>query len=169
MPLQTYDYPLSAALAVCTHAEPYRCWRNAVIALLFNAALFQKASYVEGWIVLPRKTTIEIIEHGWIVADHTLIDPSLVLIEPEAQLVFYAAGLEFSREELPQHLQGKTLPLVCHSSYGNDGMGHPGYQAAHAQAWAYAREQAHIRHLSETAIVVSGQAPTGAATLIAYA
>jgi hypothetical protein len=165
---ETSDYHFSVMLALSTGAEPYRCWRNAVMALLTCAHLFEKPSYVEGWIVLPRQTAIQITEHGWITSGPRLVDPSLVLVEPPAQAVFYFAGLELSLEELPQRLQGKILPLVCHDAYGADGLLHPGYQDAHRQAWQRARELAHKMHLSEDRIVVSGRAPTGAATLISW-
>jgi hypothetical protein len=116
--------------------------------------------------VLPRQTTIQIAEHGWITSGSHLLDPSLVLVEPPEQAVFYFAGLELSLEESHQRLQGKILPLVCHEAYGADGLLHPGYQDAHRQAWQCARELAPKRHLSEDMIVVSGRAPTGTATLI---
>jgi hypothetical protein len=168
METDSYDYPVSVALAQRTHAEPYRCWRNAVIALLASGKLFARASYIEGWIVLPRPAIIEIVEHGWIVADQRIIDPSLALIEPLEQPVFYFAGLQLSYDELPDRLQGKILPLVCHSSYGADGMGFPGYQDASIQARRRARALADESHLPETAIVVSTRTSTGAVTVITH-
>lgn len=165
----SYDYPLSVALAHHTHAEPYRCWRNAVVALLACADLLPNASYVEGWIVLPRPTTIDIVEHGWIMADQQILDPSLVLVEAAAQPVWYFAGFLVPSQDLAHRLQGTILPLVCHSSYGADGMGHPEYKDASTRARQYALHLAQQRHLPETALAVSGRAPTDAVTLIASA
>ena len=35
-----YDYPLSAAVAIAIQAEPYRCWRNAALAVILLPELF---------------------------------------------------------------------------------------------------------------------------------
>lgn len=163
-----FDSLFSAMVALSIGAEPYRCWRNAVLALFSCANLLEKPRYIEGWIVLPQPTTIQIAEHGWISSGPRLIDPSLVLTESREQTVCYFPGLVLTLDELPQRLQGKTLPLVCHSSYGSDGLLHPGYKQAHQQAWQCARELARQKNLPETAIVVWERAPTGTPTTIFY-
>lgn len=163
------DALFSMMLGICTGTEPYRCWRNAVVALLSCATLLEEPQYVEGWIVLPRTTTITIIEHGWIASGSHIFDPSIWLVESRAQPVFYFAGFSLSATEVPQRLHGKILPTVCNSDYGKDGLLHPGYKNAYQQAWQCAQEQAHEKHLLESAIVVSAQrTPTGTATLIPY-
>jgi hypothetical protein len=152
-----YDYDLSAIVAVMIEAEPWRCWRNAALAVFLLSDLFAAGSYVEGWIVVPRKKSIAIIEHGWSTTlGRGIIDPSIILTEKESQPICYFSGYEISRDELCGRLSGSALPLIRHSSYGTDGMEHHGYHAAYTQAWLCARKLAEEKQLPQTAIQVSG-------------
>lgn len=151
-----YDYDLSAMVATIIGAEPLRCWRNASLAVYHLPNLFASGTYIEGWIVVPRKKVVVIIEHGWSkIPDLGIVDPSIVLTEQRSQRIFYFPGYVLSRSQLCDLLSGSTLPLVCHTSYGDDGMKHKGYQDAYRQAWQHARDLAKEKRLPQTAIKVS--------------
>ncbi len=146
----------SIGVAVLIKAEPLRCWRNAVLATLQFPGLFALGAYVEGWIVVPRTQEIAIVEHGWCTSPEAgIVDPSIVLIEKREQPVFYFPGFELAGSSLAQHIAGKTVPLVCNSQYGRDGMRHHGYKHSYEQAWLCAQNLARERHLPQTAIHVS--------------
>ena len=98
-------YTDSLAVALALSAEPYRCWRNAVLATLCGFA----GTYIEGWGVLPRRSGIEIIEHGWgRDLDEEILDLSIVLVEPGAQPIFYFPGMQVPRDLLVTLLPGKA-------------------------------------------------------------
>ena len=162
-----YDYDLSVVVAGRIGAEPLRCWRNAAIAVFLLSDLFAAGLYVEGWIVAPRERSIVIIEHGWsVIPDREIIDPTIVLTENQSQTISYFPGYVLSRDQLCDLLSGSTLPLVCHSYYGDDGMKHRGYQEAYNQAWEHARKLAKENHLPQTAIKVSGRDSRQGITLV---
>jgi hypothetical protein len=162
-----YDYDLSAIVAGRIGAEPLRCWRNAAISVFLLSDLLACGSYVEGWIVLPRQKRIAIIEHGWAtLPDRGIIDPTIILTEKQNQPVSYFPGYALSRDQVCGLLSGSILPLIRHSSYGDDGMKHRGYQVAYQQAWQRARELAKKRHLPQTAIKVSGRDSRRGITLV---
>ena len=155
MDTQSYEYDLSVHVARRIRAEPYRCWRNAVVAIVLFPELFGHGCYVEGWIVLLGETSVEIVEHGWSASGEKIVDPSLVLVKKRGQPTFYFPGLVLPSALLVQSLQGKTLPLVCHSTYGEDGMGHRAYKNAYERAWQRAQDLAREQQFPETAILVS--------------
>ena len=164
---ERYDYTLSVGVAVVIGAELYRCWRNAALAVLLLPELFPSGTYVEGWIVVPRQKIIEIIEHGWCkTSDQRIVDPTIVLMEDRDQRVFYFPGSELSRDALGRSLPGSTLPLVCHSEYGKDGMQHAGYRLGFAEARKQAGELAEELRLPRSAIKVSSRDPRRGITLI---
>lgn len=137
-------------MAARIDAHPQRCWRNAALAVTVFPPL---TGYVEGWMVLLRRRTIEIVEHGWCtLADGEIVDPSLVLAERKGQPVIYFPGNTLSKDELARQLPGSIVPLVCHTQYGKDGMGHSGYRQAYQDAWQQARGEAEKRHLPDSAI-----------------
>lgn len=88
-----YDYHLSMRVALTIEAKPYRCWRNAVVAMVLLPQLFSSWTYIEGWAVLPREARIEIVEHGWIALETHTVDPSFVLVEKPDQRIFYFPGV----------------------------------------------------------------------------
>lgn len=160
-------YDLSVEVALVIGAESLRCWRNAALAVLLLPELFAFGTYVEGWIAVPREKMIEIVEHGWCVApDHGIVDPSVVLTEKRDQPVFYFPGRELASDELRRLLAGSTLPLVCHSQYGDNGMGHSGYKQAYDKAWRQAKELATQKRLPACAINVSTRNPRRGITVI---
>jgi hypothetical protein len=157
---------LSVLVALVIEAQPYRCWRNAALAMHLLPSLFSSWHYIEGWAVLPRETGIEIIEHGWIARTTRIVDPSFLLIEHPDQPIFYFPGLSLSWEQLQQCLPGSILPLVCHTDYGETGMAHHGYQAAYEQAWHHARDLAQQKQLPTTTIQVRRRASQKGVTLL---
>ncbi|MEO6892097.1 MAG: hypothetical protein ABI324_24180 [Ktedonobacteraceae bacterium] len=135
-PLVSRDLASEASwyVALVTHAHPHRCYSNASRALLLLPDLLCR--FVEGWVVVEGARRIVIIEHGWCLKGHQIIDPTWALLpKPGDQPVpVYIAGVGYTREET-QALMGTCLPHVCCCGlYGNDGMQHPAYQAAYAAA-----------------------------------
>jgi hypothetical protein len=146
------DPELSLAMALIIGAEPFQCWRNAMLVVL----QFPEFTYVEGWIVLPGKQSITIMEHGWSISPmFRIVDPSIVLLEVREQEARYFPGFEIAGHEFLLRIPGQVLPFVCHAQYGEDGMGHEGYKQAYDNAWQYARELAQERQLPLSAISVS--------------
>lgn len=150
-----YDDRLSVMVAILVEARPLCCWRNAALAVLSLPELFEGGHYVEGWLVLAGKQQIRIVEHGWAVThDHRIVDPSIILLEGEASSIEYFSGAVYTRDQLKHSLAGAILPLICYAGYGNDGMGHPGYNDAYERACQSALTRAREQHLDKTAIEV---------------
>ncbi len=137
-----YEYRLSLRIALAIEAEPYRCWRNAALAMHLLPALFSTWYYIEGWVVLLRAHRIDLIEHGWIALESQIVDPSLLLIERPEQPLCYFPGFRLFWEQLQQCLPGRTLPLVCHTQYGETGMAHCEYKDAYECTWQKALDLA---------------------------
>ncbi|MEO6892096.1 MAG: hypothetical protein ABI324_24175 [Ktedonobacteraceae bacterium] len=165
-PQLQYHEALSCLVAACLPVEAYRCWRNAVLAMCHFPEMFATGYYHEGWIVVPLGPTIKVCEHGWCSLADTRIDPSIVLITPPQQPVEYFSGMALSHAHLRQTLAGRTLPLVCHTDYGPDGMEHAGYKAAYDQAMKRACDLATEQHLSPEAIHVCGKEPDDGWTIL---
>ena len=162
-----YDYPLSAAVAIAIQAEPYRCWRNAALAVILLPELFAFGMYVEGWAVTAWERVIEVFAHGWsLTPGHRIVDPTSVLTEESDQPMAFFPGRALSRPSLCRLIAGSTLPLICHSQYGDDGMAHPGYKQAFEGALRYARELAVSRGLLQSAIKVLERDPRRGVTVI---
>ena len=160
-------YELSVEVALAIKAEPLRCWKNAALAVLTFPRLFALGTYDEGWIVVPRNQVIAIIEHGWCTSPEIgIVDPSIVLIESREQPVTYFSGLEIPGGKLHQYISGKTIPLVCNSHYGRDGMRHKGYKQSYDKAWQWAQKLAQERQLPQNAIKVSTRDGKRGLTLI---
>ncbi|HZO71010.1 MAG TPA: hypothetical protein VFB60_02340 [Ktedonobacteraceae bacterium] len=148
-----FHFALSVQAARAIGAEPRRCWRNALLSIMLLPEIFADGRYVEGWLVVPKETRLEIVEHGWLqLPSRELVDPSLVLTEKPDQPACYFAGYTLSRSRLAALAPGGTLPLVCHSIYGDDGMSHREYRHAYTAAWQRARELAHKHQLPESTI-----------------
>lgn len=161
-PIQIEDSLFSILAAVTIGAEPSRCWRNAVLTVLTFPPLFAEGTYIEGWIVVQRANRIEIVEHGWCRSPLAgIVDPTIVLrssiltMESWQQAITYFPGFEVPGKQIKEHVEGKTVPLVCNAQYGQDGMEHPGYKRSYEQADQHARKLADQQGLPATAITVS--------------
>jgi hypothetical protein len=89
-----------------------------------------------------------------------------VLTEPKEQPVFYFPGYTLDAERLPARLAGQTLPLVCHSRYGADGMRYTRYRKAYRRAYVQAWQLAQANNLPSTAILVNKRDPQVGVTYI---
>jgi hypothetical protein len=127
------DYAESKRVCRAIGAAIKRCWRNArkVIEQLDEYA---SATYIEGWIV---KENGALVEHGWIVLDGKIIDPTL----PEI-VATYFSGLEFTGRAgiaaflgTPEH---KSEPF--HYAFGLADS--PSYQQAFRAAMEYSNQRA---------------------------
>ena len=137
------DYPLSVTVAGLIQAEHYRCWYNACKAMTRLPGLFFLASYTEGWLVVPKERTIQVIEHGWITRrEKRIVDPSIVLLEKEGQPLTYFPALHFSWFQVQALPQDILLPLAHLLSPTNGELGKQDYQAAYDTAMAHATQLA---------------------------
>lgn len=109
-----------------------QCWFNARKVVL-KLSDYSEASYVEGWAVLQGGMPIE---HGWVVKNGTIVDPTL----PD-HIGVYFPGLEFKgRNEIDEFLatprgrKCKRSPFLF--AFGWSGMDHVGMQLS----WAFARK-----------------------------
>lgn len=88
------DVEESKRVAKRIRAVPKRCWFNARKAVL-KLDEYADASLIEGWVFRIGATAIE---HGWIVKDGKVIDPTLC----EKPIVYFP-GLEFrGRKEIKE-------------------------------------------------------------------
>ncbi len=115
-------------------AAMQQCWYNArrVIRKLDEYA---DASYVEGWACLPYP-----IEHGWIVHQNKIIDPTLS--DPSA---IYFPGLEFQGRTgideflaTPKGKACKKTPFLY--AFGRGGMQSESFKRCYEQAMSYLTE-----------------------------
>jgi hypothetical protein len=95
---------------------------------------YANASYLEGWIVTERGA---LVEHGWVVNNGKIIDPTL----PEI-VATYFGGLEFvGRRGIAEFLgtpmgrKHKSDPF--HYAFGWGGTDSPSYQKAFRDAMEY--------------------------------
>jgi hypothetical protein len=136
------EYQLSALVALASGAVPHCCASNAWRALICLPQVFYpQGEYVEGWIAYETEECVKVVEHCWceLVMDglRRILDPSIAFLVKEGQPVFYFPGVRRCFQETEQ-LEGQWFPHVCFESYGEDGLGHPGYRAAHDEALAHA-------------------------------
>ena len=108
-----------------------QCWFNAR-KVIMKLPDYGEASYVEGWAVLQGGMPIE---HGWLVQNDTIIDPTL----PD-DLGVYFPGLEFKGRKgieeflaTPKGRKCKNKPYLF--AFGWGGMDHIGMQ----RSWAFVR------------------------------
>jgi len=138
------EYRLSGLVALASGAVPHCCATNAWRALICLPQVFYpRGEYVEGWIAYETEECVKVVEHCWceLIMDRLrrILDPSIVFLVGEAQPVFYFPGVRRSWQETEQ-LEGEWFPHVLFESYGKDGLGHPGYRAAHDEAIARGRQ-----------------------------
>jgi hypothetical protein len=125
------DQPESERLFRVVRAVPKQCFFNARKAVL-RLHDYEGASYVEGWVM----TEIGVLmEHGWVVRDRAIIDPTLPL-----EAMRYFAGLEFQGragiEEFlstPEGKECKKSPFFY--AFGWGGMQSPSFR----KCWESAR------------------------------
>jgi hypothetical protein len=127
----------SVRVGRAVRAIPKQCWFNARKAIL-KLEDYATASYIEGWVVLDGGLWIE---HGWVVRDDEVIDPTL----PDG-VVAYFPGLEFrGREEIhaflasPQGREYRQSPFFY--AYGWGGRHSQSMQAAMKNAEHFATDK----------------------------
>ncbi|GCE15077.1 hypothetical protein [Tengunoibacter tsumagoiensis] len=132
------DCSLRAAAAIRAH--PNTCFTNILDLFLtpFSRVFSLYGKLIEGWYVIELDDEIVLNEHGWIeMSDGKIIDPTVVLLLPLEQPVYYFSGVERSWNEVKSIMRKEDawLPYVRFSgTYGSDGMGHQMYKAAHDAA-----------------------------------
>lgn len=131
---------LSCAIGERIRALPNRCFDNAWRSFVSFPELFAAGAFVEGWIVLETEESVVLNEHGWcMLPGGTIIDPSILLLVPPEQPVYYFPAITRGWEEM-QHLleqEDITFPYVRFDGvHGEDGMLHSAYKAAYEAARA---------------------------------
>lgn len=133
-----FDFSLSLALAI--GAEPNTCFDNVLDMFLqyFPDLFSSRGKLIEGWYVVDLDDEVVLNEHGWCeFPDGTIIDPTVVILLPPEQPVYYFPGVERSWQEVKTIAKKKDswFPYVRGSGmYGEDGLGHPTYKAAYEAA-----------------------------------
>lgn len=124
------DVAESQRTAELIRARPQECYFNAR-AVLRSLPDYSDAAYVEGFIVADCSIPIE---HGWIVRNGTIVDPTL-----PTDAVAYFPGLEFrGRQEVRDFLQtehGRTSNShPFHLAFGLNGFMSQSFRSAFDQA-----------------------------------
>jgi hypothetical protein len=131
-------YSFSVWIALRMGASPIQCFDNAWRMFLRTIPEFfyPDGIFVEGWYVLDLPEKVVMNEHGWCeLPNGTIIDPTVVLLVPQDQPVFYFPGVSRSWHEVSRLVdEEKWFPYVRGAEYGEDGLGHPGYKAAYEAA-----------------------------------
>lgn len=114
-------------------AVPKQCWFNAR-RVIQNLKDYTQASYIEGWAVSQRGF---LIEHGWIIRDGMIIDPTL-----PTKAYRYFPGLEFRGRAGIREFLSTTEGRKCHRSpffhaFGWGGGDSPSYAKALQDSLAY--------------------------------
>ncbi|WP_145275507.1 hypothetical protein [Tautonia plasticadhaerens] len=130
------DEAASRRLRSRIKAKPKLCWFNARKAIQ-KLDEYADASYVEGHIVL--KDGFGPIEHGWIVRDGVIIDPTL----PDSVGAYYP-GLEFAGRSGIEEFLATPQGKACKRSpfffaFGWGGMLSPGYRRAYEESMEFVR------------------------------
>jgi hypothetical protein len=142
MRMQDYlAYDVSHTLALLMGADPNGCFDNILDLFLryFPDVFAALGTLWEGWYVVDLDEEVVINEHCWAaLPDQTIIDPTVTLLVPPSQSVYYFPGVSRSWQEVKDLVQQKKdvwFPYVRGSGrYGEDGFGHPSYKAAYEAA-----------------------------------
>lgn len=132
------EWELSHVVALASEAVPHVCTVNAWRALIcLPDVFFPGGEYVEGWMVYETSTQVKVVEHCWCELApgqiRHIVDPSIVFLVERGQPVRYFPGVRRSWKET-EALEGQWFPHVRFEDFGEDGMGHPAYRAAHDEA-----------------------------------
>lgn len=140
---------LSLLFARAMRANPHTCFSNVIDMMLhyLPETLSTAGKLVEGWYVVDLEDEVVINEHGWYaLPDGQILDPTVVILVPPEQPVYYFPGVERTYKEVKTILQQKEawFPYVrCVGTYGDDGLGHSDYAAAYEAARQKALALAH--------------------------
>jgi hypothetical protein len=162
--MQAYlAYSTSFLMALLMGARPNCCFDNAWRLFLrsFPEVFYPDGKFIEGWYVLDFPEKVVMNEHGWCeLPDGTMLDPTVVLMVPPDQPVFYFPGVTRSWEEVHTLVQEEQwFPYVRGAEYGEDGLGHPGYRAAYEAAKRKVAELANAASPPKTQVYLRAQDP----------
>lgn len=87
---------LSQEIAERVQAVPKACWKNSVLGLVFLTHQHGPAVYIEGWVA--DKEIGFSFEHGWLVHDEHIIEPTLILSKRNGDLdgLVYFPGIRYT-------------------------------------------------------------------------
>jgi hypothetical protein len=128
----------SLRVAITIGADPNTCFDNTwrMFIQYFPEIFKPHGSFLEGWWVIDLPDQVVMNEHGWAeFPDGTIVDPTVVLLVDPDTPIYYFPGVTRTWEEVEALVQAeKWFPYVRFGAYGEDGLGHPGYKAAHDAA-----------------------------------
>lgn len=129
------DYGVSLDMALAIGAGPNTCFDNVLDMFRYFPDVFSVyGKLIEGWYVVDLEDEVAMNEHGWAeLPGGKIIDPTVVLLIPDARPVYYFSGVERSWQEVKAIASKKDawFPYVRGAgTYGEDGLGHPAYKAA---------------------------------------
>jgi len=156
-------YEMSLLIALVIGAHPNACFENVLNLFLqyFPHELATHGRFIEGWYVVELEQEVVLNEHGWVeVPGGTIIDPTVTLLVSPDHPVFYFPGVERSQQELEAIVQNKDawFPYVRGSGvYGEDGLGHPAYNAAYKAAVRKAHALANTTEPPKKVTVLTAQ------------
>src|SRR5437667_10626788 len=79
--LSANDYAISLLIAEHLGAVWGHCYENSYPAFFACPTLFEPDGlFIEGWIVFEYNNEIVLMEHGWLMSGHQIIDPTSVLV-----------------------------------------------------------------------------------------
>jgi len=153
---------LSLWIAAFMGARPNRCFDNAWrLFIRFLPELFcPHGKFIEGWLVVELEHEVVTNEHGWCeLPDGTIIDPSILLLVPLEQPVFYFPGVTRSCQEVEAIVREEAwFPHVrFDGKHGEDGLGHPAYKVAHDAARQKMAALAHATHPPKKQVFFTAQ------------
>ncbi len=140
---------VSLFMAATIGAHPNTCFDNVLDLFLhyFPQEFSAHGKLVEGWYVVELEDEVVLNEHGWIeLASGKIIDPTVVRLLAPSCPVYYFTGVKRTWQEVQAITRRKEVwfPYVrCCEVYGQDGMEHPVYKAAHDAAVQKVMDLAH--------------------------
>jgi len=130
-------------------ADPNQCYFNAR-KVLRALPEYSSASYVEGYAVSQDG---EIVEHGWLITDGKVVDPTL----PDDDTSYFP-GLEFGgRDRIRTFLQtewgSRCESHPFHWAFGGNGFGSPSFRKAFERARDHLLARFGVQAMKRAAIV----------------
>lgn len=133
------DSDTSLVLAEIIDAQPNTCFDNVLDMLKLFPQISAYGWFVEGWYVVDLADEVVVNEHGWYeLPNGRILDPTVEILVPSGRPVYYFTGVKRSWKQVRAILRKKGdiwFPYVrAVGTYGNDGLKHPTYKAAHDAA-----------------------------------
>jgi hypothetical protein len=154
-------FSLKAAITI--GADPNTCFDNTwrMFIRYFPGIFKTHGTFIEGWWVIDLPDLVVLNEHGWAeLSDGTIVDPTVVLLLDPDIPVYYFPGVARNWQEVDTIVREEQwFPYVRFGAYGEDGLGHPAYKAAHDAALQKLLSLANATHPPKQIQRLSAQDP----------